>query len=67
MPTLTDYQDDLARYTDEAEQYRSRAELARKEHRRREAVACETSAAAREKMIATYLRIIADMTREHDA
>jgi len=67
MPTLTDYQDQLAHEIDEAEKYRSRAATARRDHQERVRKACEHAATSHEKMIATYLRIIAEMTREHQA
>lgn len=67
MPTLGDYQDALAEEIDQQARYRSRAALARKEHRERERIACENHANNRERMIQTYLRKIAELTREHDA
>ena len=67
MPTLTDYQDQLAHELEEVEKYRRRAANAHKEHRERERKACENHANNRERMIQTYLRKIAELTREHQA
>lgn len=64
MATLADYQDALAHETDEVARYHARAATARKEHRDKAALDYEQHAANRERMIATYLRIISDLATE---
>ena len=67
MPTLLDYQDKLAEELDIQADYRRRAAAARREHQERKRIACENHANNRERMIQTYLRKIAELTREHQA